>query len=110
MEEFMTEDNGKIRSNTDRDDQGRFGTGNPGRPRGARNRVNAAAEAIIDDGLGEVAKKCVEMAKEGNTACILALLRLRIPALLCPLSSSEAQQPSLSTNAREVVGTMIVQR
>jgi len=49
----MTEDIRKERSNTDgRDDKGRFATGNPGRPRGARNRVNPVAEAILDDGLG----------------------------------------------------------
>jgi len=78
----MAEDSRKIRSNTDgRDDRGRFGTGNPGRPRGARNRVNAVAEAIIEDNLGEVAEKCVQLAKEGSVPCVLALLRLRIPAL-----------------------------
>jgi hypothetical protein len=78
----MTEDIRKERSNTDgRDDKGRFGPGNPGRPRGARNRVNEAAEAIIENHLGEVAEKCIQLALEGNTACILALLKLRIPAL-----------------------------
>jgi hypothetical protein len=52
----MTEDVRKERSNTDgRDDKGRFGPGNPGRPRGARSRVHAAAESILDDSIGEVA-------------------------------------------------------
>jgi hypothetical protein len=86
----MAESNRKIRSDTDRrDDKGRFGAGNPGKPRGARNRVSAAAEAIIDDSIGDVTKKCVELAKEGNTACILAVLKLRIPAL----KERSVQQP-----------------
>jgi hypothetical protein len=98
MEEFMTEDSRKIRSNTDgRDDRGRFGTGNPGRPRGARNRVNAVAEAIIEDNLGEVAEKCVQLAKEGSVPCVLALLRLRIPALREGSVQEPIELPALET-------------
>jgi hypothetical protein len=75
----MQGDNGKERSDTDgRDGRGRFTPGNSGRPPGARNRVTAAAEAVLDDGLGEVAQKRLDLAKEGNTACILAVLK-RIP-------------------------------
>jgi hypothetical protein len=78
----MGEDSRKERPDTDgRDGKGRFAPGNSGRPPGARNRVTAAAEAVLDDGLGEVAQKCLDLAKEGNTACILALLKMRIPAV-----------------------------
>jgi hypothetical protein len=78
----MNDDNRKQRSNTDgRDDKGRFGPGNPGRPVGSRNHVNQMAEAVIEDNLGKIAEKCVELALEGNTACLLALLKLRVPAL-----------------------------
>ena len=94
----MDEDNRKERSDTDaRDERGRFGPGNPGRPRGARNRVTAAAEAIIDDALGNVVKKCVEMAMEGNTTCISAVLKLRIPALRERSVQEQIELPSLET-------------
>jgi hypothetical protein len=62
----MEEDDRKERPDADgRDDKGRFAPGNPGRPTGARNRITAAAEAVLDDALGEVAKKCIQMANEG---------------------------------------------
>jgi hypothetical protein len=94
----LTEDSRKIRSNTDgRDDRGRFGTGNPGRPRGARNRVSAVAEAVIEDNLGAVAEKCVQLAKEGNVPCVLALLRLRIPVLREGSVREPIKLPSLET-------------
>ena len=80
----MNEDTRKQRSDTDgRDERGSFGPGNPGRPRGARDRVSAAAEAIIDDAIGDVVEKCVEMAKEGNTACISAILPRPLPDEAC---------------------------
>jgi hypothetical protein len=82
MEEFMDDITRKERTNTDgRDEKGRFTHGNLGRPRGARNRVNPIAEAILDDGIGEIAEKCVELAREGNVPCLLAILKLRIPAV-----------------------------
>jgi hypothetical protein len=81
MEEFMTEETRNIRSDTGgRDDKGRFGIGNPGRPRGARNRASVVANSIIDDSLGEIVEKCIQLAKEGDRQCLLALLKLRIPA------------------------------
>jgi hypothetical protein len=80
MEDTMNDDSRKERAISDaRDDKGRFGPGNPGRPRGARNRATVAAERILDDGIGAVAEKCIELAKEGNMAAITAVLRLRIP-------------------------------
>jgi hypothetical protein len=81
MDGSMNDNSRKERPNADtRDDKGRFGPGNPGRPRGARNRATVAAERILDDGIGAVAEKCIELAKEGNMTAISAVLRLRIPA------------------------------
>jgi hypothetical protein len=59
----MNDDIRKERSVTEpRDGRGRFSPRNPGRPRGVRNRVTAAAEAIIDDAIGDVAQRAVELA------------------------------------------------
>ena len=94
----MNEDSRKERSNTDgRDGSGRFAAGNPGKPRGTRNRMSAAAEAIVDDGVGDVAQKCVEMAKAGDVGCIRALLRLRIPALRERSVQQPIELPKLET-------------
>jgi hypothetical protein len=69
--------------------------GNPGRPRGARNRATVAAERILDDGIGAVAEKCIELAKEGNMTAISAVLRLRIPAQR--LAQEPIELPKLET-------------
>jgi hypothetical protein len=105
----MTEDNRKIRSNTDgRDDQGRFAAGNPGRPRGARKRVNAVAEAIIDDNLGEIAEKSVQLAKEGDRQFLLALLKLRIPAQRERLVEEPIELPALATSKDALTALRII--
>jgi len=97
MEESMN-DTGNERSDTDgRDERGRFGPGNPGRPRGSRNRATAAAEAVLDDGIGEVAKKCLELALQGDTACLLALLKLRFPANREGPAQEAIELPTLET-------------
>jgi len=56
----MAEGNRKIRSDTDRrDDKGRFGAGNPGRPRGSKNRTTAIAQALLAD-------EEVELVRQGH--------------------------------------------
>jgi len=105
----MTEDNRKIRPKTDgRDDQGRFGAGNPGRPRGARNRANVVAGSIIDDSIGEIAEKCVQLAKEGDRQCLLALLRLRIPAQRERLVEEPIKLPALATSKDALTALRII--
>jgi hypothetical protein len=55
----------------------RFKPGNPGRPRGARNRSAMALEALLDGEAGEITRKAIELAKEGDiTAIRLCLDRL----------------------------------
>jgi hypothetical protein len=94
----MNEDIRKERSVTElRDERGRFGPGNPGRPRGARNRVTAAAEAIIDDAIGDVAQKAVDLALAGDVGCIRAVLRLRLSALRDRSAQDPIELPALAT-------------
>jgi len=94
----MDEETRKERKNTDgRDCRGRFAAGNKGRPPGSRGRANKLAAEILDDATGEVARKAIELAKEGNVAAIAIVLKLRLrpprerpdPLELPPLETAE---------------------
>ena len=48
----------------------RFKPGNPGRPRGARNRSTLALEALLDGEAEAITRKAIALAKEGDIAAI----------------------------------------
>jgi hypothetical protein len=76
----MAEGNRKIRSDTDRrDDKGRFGAGNSGRPRGAKNRTTAIAQALLADEETELVRKAIELAKAGDVQMLKFLLDRMLP-------------------------------
>lgn len=105
----MSEDTRNIRRDTDgRDGKGRFGTGNPGRPRGARNRASVVAGSMIDDSLGEIVEKCIQLAKEGDRQCLLALLKLRIPAQRERLVEEPIELPALATSKDALTALRII--
>jgi hypothetical protein len=55
----------------------RFMAGNPGRPRGIKNRATAFAEALSDDDAGQIVKAIIKKARRGDlTAAKLVLDRL----------------------------------
>ncbi|GJE42421.1 DUF5681 domain-containing protein [Methylobacterium soli] len=58
----------------------RFKPGNPGRPRGARNRSTLALEALLDGEAGEITRKAIELAKEGDITAIRLCLDRIAPA------------------------------
>src|SRR4051794_7623072 len=58
----------------------RFKPGNPGRPRGARNKATMAMEALLDGEAEAISRKAIEMAKEGDGIA----LRLVMERLLAP--------------------------
>lgn len=67
-----------------RSSDGRFLTGrsgNPkGRPPGRRNRAAELFDEVIDEeAFRQIAQKASDLAKEGNTAAISAILRLKVP-------------------------------
>jgi hypothetical protein len=77
---IMAEGNRKIRSDTDiRDDKGRFGAGNPGRPRGSKNRTTAIAQALLADEEIELVRKGIELAKAGDVQMLKFLLDRILP-------------------------------
>jgi hypothetical protein len=60
-----------------RDNKGRFASGNPWKPPGARHRATKAAEALLDDEAEALTRKCVEIALTGDmTAMRLCLERI----------------------------------
>src|SRR5437763_13643667 len=77
---IMGEGNCKIRSDTDRrDDKGRFGAGNPGRPCGSKNRTTAIAQALLADEEVELVRKGIELAKAGDVQMLKFLLDRLLP-------------------------------
>ena len=59
---------------------GRFGTGNPGRPPGVRNRATLAVEALLADEAQGLARKAVELALGGDTTALRLCLERIAPA------------------------------
>ncbi len=56
-----------------------FQAGNPGRPKGARNRASLAAEALLDGEAETLARKAVEMALAGDTTAMRLCLERIMP-------------------------------
>jgi len=56
-------------------------SGNPdGRPKGARNAATVAAEVLLDGEAEAITRKCVELAKEGDTVALRLCLERILPA------------------------------
>ena len=56
-----------------------FQAGNPGRPKGARNKASLAAEALLDGEAETLARKAVEMALAGDTTAMRLCLERIMP-------------------------------
>jgi hypothetical protein len=55
-------------------------SGNPkGRPKGLRNKATVLIEALMDGEAEEVARKAIELAKAGDTACIRIVMERLLP-------------------------------
>jgi hypothetical protein len=53
---------------TDRDANGRFAAGNSGRPRGARNRVNAEIDQLLEEAAPDAFRTILSAAQHANVA------------------------------------------
>ena len=56
-----------------------FSKGNPGRPRGSKNRTTAIAQALIADEETELVRKAIELAKAGDVQMLKFLLDRILP-------------------------------
>jgi hypothetical protein len=57
-----------------------FETGNPGRPKGARNKVTLAVEALLDGEAEELTRRAIELAKAGDGTALRLCLERVLPA------------------------------
>ena len=74
----MTRNSG---SNTDgRNPDGTFATGNPGKPKGSRNRATQATQRLIDDQSEAITQKAIEMALAGDTVALRLCIERIAPA------------------------------
>jgi hypothetical protein len=64
----------------DAENGGRFQPGNPGRPKGARNKATVAAELLLDGDAEAITRKAVELAKEGDLTAIRICMDRFFPA------------------------------
>ncbi len=57
-----------------------FAPGNPGKPKGARNRATRALEALLGDSAEDVARAVIRAARNGDTAAARLVLERVLPA------------------------------
>lgn len=82
----MTTQNPIDRKNGRKTD-GTFGAGNPGRPKGARNRTTQAALALLEGEAEALARKAVEMALAGDPVALkLCMDRIAPPRRDAPVT------------------------
>ena len=74
----MTRNSGE---NTDfRNPDGTFAKGNPGKPKGSRNRATQATQKLIEDQSEAITQKAVEMALDGDTTALRLCIERITPA------------------------------
>ncbi len=77
-----------------------FAPGNPGRPKGSRNKTTLALEALLDGEAEAITRKAVEMALEGDvTAMRLVMDRIMPPRRERPIMFT---MPKMETAADAV--------
>ena len=70
-----------------RNTDGTFGPGNPGKPKGARNKATQAALALLDGEAEALTRQAVNMALEGDTTALrLCLERITPPRRDAPVT------------------------
>jgi hypothetical protein len=57
----------------------RFKSGNPGRPKGSRNRATLLAEELLDGEAEEIIRKVIKKAKQGDVTCLRLCLDRLVP-------------------------------
>lgn len=68
-------------SNTDeRNVDGTFAKGNPGKPHGSRHKATQAVQGLLDDATGQLTQKAIDMALEGDTTALRLCLERICPA------------------------------
>lgn len=58
---------------------GKFATGNPGRPKGARNRATIAAQALLDGEAEMLTRRAIDLARHGNMKAMSLCMNRLLP-------------------------------
>ena len=67
--------------NTDqRNADGTFAKGNPGKPSGSRHKATQAVQGLLDDATGQLTQKAIDLALEGDTTALRLCLERICPA------------------------------
>lgn len=64
----------------DRNPDGTFATGNPGKPKGSRNRATQAVEQMLQGQVEELTQSAIDKALEGDTTALRLCLERIAPA------------------------------
>ena len=70
----------KYVGNTYTDNSGKFASGNPGKPKGARHRVTRGVSELMDGQADAISQKAVDMALGGDTTALRLCLERIAPA------------------------------
>ena len=66
--------------NTYTDEAGKFASGNPGRPKGARHKVTRAVEELLEGQCEAITQKAIDKALEGDATALRLCLERIAPA------------------------------
>jgi len=76
----MAKDLGKNRESTvGRGLRGYYASGNPGRPKGSKNKTTVIAEALLDGEAKQLTRKCIELALAGDTTALKLCMERILP-------------------------------
>lgn len=90
-----------------RTNEGRFATGNPGKPRGARHKATQAALALLDGEADALTRKAVEMALAGDTTALrLCLERIAPPRRDAPVQFEMLSMESAKDAAKAAAAVL----
>lgn len=93
--------------NNGRNTDGRFGAGNPGKPKGARHKATQAALALLDGEAEALTRKAVEMALAGDASALrLCLDRIAPPRRDAPVTFALPSMQS-ATDAAQAAGSVL---
>jgi hypothetical protein len=67
-------------STAERNSNGTFAKGNPGKPKGARNKATQAILSLLDNATGQLTEKAIELALQGDTAALRLCMERICPA------------------------------
>ena len=90
-----------------RGSDGRFGGGNPGKPRGAKRKVTLAVEAIMEQAAGAMTERLVELAGQGEMAALRICMDRLAPPRRDPLVEFDLPPVDTAEDARRASSAIL---